>query len=127
MRVVLDTSALYYPRALALLREHPGRIVLPMVVLVERARQLRRVGRDGWSDMVLLAEASGWHVEPFDLAEARRTVASAPLDARAWARINRDAMIAGHVGNEDVLWTANPRDFTALGLHASQLLDVAKL
>ena len=127
MRTVLDTSALYYPRALALLQDQGGDIVLPVVALVERARQLRRAGRDGWSDMVLLAEASGWTVEAYDVAEARRTAALAPLDARAWARINRDAMIAGHVAKEDVLWTANPRDFAALGLRPAQILDVAKL
>lgn len=126
-RVVLDTSALYYPQALALLETQPRPVIVPTIVLLERARQLRASGRDGWSDVVVLASAAGWDIEAFDAAHARRTARLAPLDPRIWRTINRDAMIAGHVGDDDAIWTANPRDFLHLGLKEQQVVDVTKL
>lgn len=129
MRIVLDTSALFYPRALAALRDLEGapEIVLPAIALMERARQLRSQGREGWLEMLRLAEASGWAVEPFGPAEVRQTVALAPLERSRWARVSRDAMLAGHLAPEDALWTAHPRDFVALGVPPERVVDAAAL
>lgn len=128
MRVILDTSALFYPAAMRRLRDEREieAVVLPTVVLLERARQLQALGRDGLSDMLRLAEAGEWKVEDYGRVEVVRTISRAPAGA-AWRRLARDAMIAGHVGADDALWTANAADFRALGLGAGQLLDVRTL
>jgi predicted nucleic acid-binding protein len=129
MRVILDTSALFYPRGLERLRDRTdaGEIVIPVVVLLERARQLHAAGRDGLADMVRLAHAGGWRLEEYGALEARRTLGLAGLSEPAWRRLARDAMIVGHVHGGDALWTANPDDFLALGLAPGQVLDVRAL
>ncbi|GEM_PF-1066757 len=129
MRIVLDTSALFYPRALASLRsDHPGaEPVIPTVVLLERARQLSRAGLDGAGEMRAFVERGGLTLEAFGPEQALRSHQRAPRDDRLWARAGRDAIIAGHVAEGDVLWTANARDFLDLGLAREQVLDVRGL
>jgi hypothetical protein len=39
-----------------------------------------------------------------------------------WEARARDAMIAGYVGDADVLWTFNAKDFRALGLPDRQIV-----
>lgn len=126
MRVVLDTSALFYPEALVDLESRPDvdEIVLPAVVFLERARQLSRAGYPGVPKMALLVERGGLTVEAFDVTAAARSATLAPLDDARWGRLSRDAIVAGHVRTGDELWTANPKDFRMLGLPAEQVRDV---
>jgi predicted nucleic acid-binding protein len=127
MRIVLDTSALFYPKAIEAARaSSPAALVLPTVVLLERARQLTRAGLDGPAEMAAFVESGGVELEAFGGLEAVRSARLAPVDPLRWARLSRDVMIAGHLGAGDVLWTANPRDFRELGIPAAQLLDVTR-
>ncbi|MEA3201880.1 MAG: hypothetical protein QOE90_3308 [Thermoplasmata archaeon] len=127
MRIILDTSALYYPRAVATIERTGRTIVLPSIVFLERARQLQRDGHDGIALMRRFAEAEEAQIEPYGMVETLRTLRLRVHADPAWRRSSRDAMIAGHVGEGDVLWTADRRDFAALGLRPAQILDVAKL
>lgn len=125
MRVVLDTSALFYPRAIEAL-DPSWPVFVPSVVFLERSRQLAREGRMRPAEYAAVLRANGWQVEAFGVEEALR--APAPrLGDKDWKRLSRDAMIAGHVRPGDELWTANPRDFRFLGLEASRVVDVAML
>jgi predicted nucleic acid-binding protein len=121
MRIVLDTSVLWDKPALERLRKEPGDIVLPAVAFTERARQFVRQGRPVAELWRQLAEG-GFEVEAFGAEHGLRHAAR--LDDAAWARLARDALIAGHVGPGDVLWTKNPKDFLAVGLPREQVVGV---
>lgn len=41
-----------------------------------------------------------------------------------WRRRSRDALIAGHVGVGDSLWTTTPQDFVALGVPEAAIVAV---
>jgi len=119
IRVILDTGVFYHPEALRQAARVEANLIVPSVVFMERARQLRRDGRDVRAFATRLVE-DGYTVEPFRAAHALRY--AIPLgDDRLWRRHFRDAMIAGHVGEGDELWTTNPRDFEAVGLRREQL------
>lgn len=120
MRVIIDTGVLFRPALMRELRDGGHSGVLPAVALAERVRQLRREGRDVDRFLVEL-EATMTRIEPFGVHETLRT---APLDDATWKRHARDAMIAAHVREGDVLWTTNPRDFLALGFAPEQVRGV---
>lgn len=119
MRVVLDMSAFYARDAFRQLAALPNPIVLPVVAFAERVRQLERDGRDTPLFLQRLAEFR-IEVEPLGAEAATRYTRDLHEDDR-WKRLARDALIAGHVGNDDVLWTMNPKDFLAVGLPASRI------
>lgn len=96
---------------------------MPAVVFLERSRQLAREGRMAPAKYLEFVRGSLWILEPFGAEEALRARAHA-MDDRAWKRLARDAMVAGHVRAGDRLWTANPRDFVELGLSEAQVVDV---
>lgn len=122
MRIVLDTGVFYHPEALRRAARAETELVVPAVVFMERARQLRRDGRDVRAFAVRLIE-DGYLVEPFRPSHALRY--AVPLDDdRLWRKHLRDAMIAGHVGPGDELWTTNPRDFEAIGVPKAQVRRV---
>lgn len=122
LRVILDTSVLWKPEALSRLPSVPRRIVVPAVVYAERLRQFakRDLPKARLDDH--LRSIKGF-VEPFGEREAARFVPRLTEDAD-WKRLDRDAMIAGHVGPADVVWTANPKDFLAVGLREDQVVAV---
>lgn len=107
-------------RALA---ELPDPVVVPAVVFTERARQIRRDGRDV-AELEAALEANEFVVEAHGPEEARRFAVTI-TDDDDWRRLARDAMIAGHVRDEDVLWTTNPDNFLDVGLEVEQILDVS--
>lgn len=119
MRIVLDTGVFFRPAALSALLDKV--VVIPTVVVAERRRQLARDGQD--IDRFLhLLESGNFELEPFDAAHAL-AMPTITDDAR-WRRHARDAMIAAHVGPDDVLWTTNPKDFLALGLKPAQIRGI---
>lgn len=121
MRFILDTGVFYHPGTLREVVAQGVEVVVPAVAFTERARQLRRDGRSV-EDFTRLLLEHAFVVEPYGLVQAlRRAVHVA--DDRTWARHARDAMIAGHVGPEDVLWTTNRADFEAF-LDPHQIQDV---
>lgn len=125
MRIILDTGALFYPRALQAI-DPSVPVVVPAVVFLERSRQLAREGRMVPAEYRRLLRDSVWLVEPFGEEEALRTPGTR-LDDAQWRRLARDAMIAGHVRPGDRLWTSNPRDFATLGVPTEQIVDVHEL
>lgn len=122
MRIVLDTSILWNPGALSRLAHEAGDHVVPAVAYAERARQYAQSGR---SIRQLDDTLEGFYlrVEPFTREFALRFVPRLTDDVE-WKRLDRDAMIAGHVGPADVLWTGNPKDFLAVGLREDQVVAV---
>jgi hypothetical protein len=66
----------------------------------------------------------GIEVEPFGQDEARRFAAR--LDDARWARLARDAMVAGHLRPGDLLWTTDPHDFAELGVAPARLHAVGR-
>lgn len=122
MRIVLDTGVFYHPDALRRAARAEAELVVPAVVFMERARQLQRSGGDVRAFALRLVE-DGYVVEPFRPSHALRY--AVPLvDDRLWRKHFRDAMIAGHVGPGDELWTTNRRDFEAIGVPHDQLRPV---
>lgn len=119
MRVVLDTSAFYQKDAFRQLARVPNLIVLPVIAFAERVRQLERDGRDARLFVQRLAEFRIL-IEPLGAEAATRYTSRLHDDAR-WRRLARDALIAGHVQDEDVLWTMNPKDFLAVGLPSGRI------
>lgn len=124
MRIIIDTGVLFYPRALRELAEFPDDIILPAVAYAERVRQLCAKGHSA-DEFDLWLQRNSIDVEAFDRVHARRVVPRLTSE-NAWIRLARDAMIAGHVGSDDVLWTTNPKDFLAMGLSRSQVWGVAQ-
>lgn len=122
MRIILDTSAFYFPVALELLSRQPEDIVVPAVAFTERARQLARDGRMSPAELLDELARNEIAVESYGEEEAMRFATGVRDDAR-WKKLARDAMIAGHVREGDVLWTANPLDFAAVGLAPAQIRD----
>lgn len=90
------------------------------MALVERIRPLRRDGRDV-EPFLADVHATRLRIEPVRAGEA---LAVGRLGDEAWARHARDAMIAAHVREGDVLWTTDPRDLLAVGLEPSQVRGV---
>lgn len=122
MRIVVDTSILWKPGALSRLAHEAGDHVVPAVAYAERARQYAQTGRSiGQLDETLAS--FDLSVEAFTREFALRFVPRL-TDDEDWKRLDRDAMIAGHVGPADVLWTANVKDFLAVGLREDQVVAV---
>jgi hypothetical protein len=121
MRVILDTGALFQPEWLRLAVEEGLELVLPVVAFAERRRQLLRDGRDVGRFEGSLAEW-GVRIEPLGVEQACRY--TGVTDDDAWHELARDALVAAHVGDEDVLWTTNPKDFLRLGVPKERVVDV---
>lgn len=120
MVVVVDTNILWDTAALARLRDCAQPAVLPAVALAERARQLLIQGRaldELWGTL----HQAGIDVVPMMRDQAIRC-GELRVPDNLWSRHARDAMIAGHVGPDDVLWTKNPKDFLAVGLPPERIL-----
>lgn len=125
MRHVLDTNVFYHPRALEHLATLPDDIVVPAVVVAERARQLQRDAGISPETFLAALRAQDFAVEPMG---AEPACAYAPfLDDATWQRLARDALIAGHVRPGDLLWTHDRKDFEALGLASEAIVDPAAL
>lgn len=126
MRIVLDTSAFYHPKALRALAREAADIVVPAVAFTERAREISRDGRMTPEEFLRELRRNHMVVEPYGPEEAVRHAVRVHADAR-WRRVARDAMIAGHVREGDVLWTANRRDFEDIGVAPAQIRDVTSI
>jgi predicted nucleic acid-binding protein len=122
LTVVLDTGVFFVPEALERLAELPHDVIVPAVVFTERARQLSRqgVGVDGWLDAV---EVNAFEIEAYGVDQARRW-APEIHDDEEWRRLARDAMIAGHLGEDRVLWTTNLADFQEIGLSDDRIAAI---
>lgn len=122
MRTVLDTGVLFRPTALQALKQQAADVVVPAVAYAERLRQFAARGASRAELDDYLARMR-FRVEPFGPEEAARYVPGM-MDDAAWQRLARDAMIAGHVGPNDRLWTTNPKDFLALGVPKDQIVPL---
>lgn len=100
----------------------PHEVVVPTVVFTERARHLAKNGVRP-PELLSQLQANRFELEAYGIEEARR-FAPRVHDDEAWDRLARDAMIAGHVRSEDVLWTTNPSDFRTLGLDEERIVVV---
>ena len=120
MRLILDTGVLFHPAALRAIAQYSEPIILPAIAYAERIRQLRAAGRST-ADFDALLVSSKIVVEAFDRESARRVPA---LGQDLWNRASRDALIATHVHDEDLLWTTNPRDFRSVGVPEERLVPV---
>lgn len=121
-RVILDTGVFFHPGAMRRAVAQDAAVVVPAIVFVERARQLRKRGRDVVEFAARLVE-SGIIVEPFRPQHGLRFAVDI-LNDRTWGRLFRDAMIAGHLEPGDVLWTTSRREFEAVGVPPDQIRDV---
>lgn len=119
MRIVLDTSVLWNPVALRRLAELEFDVVVPAIVFTERARQYRK---RGWTIDSLWRQlrSNEFAVEAFGAEHGLRFAANV-LDDRLWDRISRDALIAGHLEPDDILWTSNVEDFVSAGVRREQI------
>lgn len=126
VRLVLDTSAFYYSRAL---RRIPrgSQVVIPAVAFTERARQLKRDGRASPATFHRSLTDRGWKIEAFREEQALRAAHLAPDDDDRWQDLARDVLVAAHVRADDILLTANGADFRELGLASAQLRDPARV
>lgn len=121
-RIILDTGAFFRHEALRQLAQLAQPVIVPAVVYMERVRQLHRDTRDIEAFHEIL-EQMRFRIEPFGKQEATRYAPTIHDDA-AWRRLARDAMIAGHIGKDDILWTTNPKDFLAIGVPPEQIMDL---
>lgn len=122
VRIILDTGVFFRPERLVELSTRPEDVIVPVVALAERVRQLARDGRD--VDAFLRAlDATEIYAEPL-LADAACAFVARIRDDTVWRRHSRDALIAAHVRPGDELWTTNPRDFLALGLPRASIVPV---
>lgn len=122
VRYIIDTGVFYNPYALEQIAATRLDIIVPVTVYMERVRQLRRNRLDP-RRFIRYLKANEFDVEDFSRHHAER-FAVRIHDDKIWRRLYRDAMIAGHVGKDDVLWTTNPKDFRAVGLEADQVAGV---
>ncbi len=125
MRIVLDTNVFFHPPALDQIGGIPHDAVVPAVAYAERVRQLARRGVTV-EEFDAYLRGNDLVVEPLGPEEASRHPPRIHDDA-VWARVARDALIAGHVRDGDVLWTANVRDFLDVGVPEAQVVDIAQM
>ncbi len=118
-RIVLDTSILWDPAVTRRAGLGQGSAILPSIALTERARQVIAAGRDV-AELWAVLRANKIVVEDFGIEHGMRRAAKLPQSV--WDRHARDALIAGHVGPDDVLWTKNPKDFLKVGLAKEQIV-----
>jgi len=123
LRIVIDTGVFYRPAVLDALARSPHPIIVPVVALAERLRQLKRDGGDMAAFRRTLIRASVT-IEPLDEPSALRHSLDLDTDAE-WRKLSHDAFIAGHVQPDDELWTTNPNDFVALGVPADRIVTVS--
>jgi len=123
MRIVLDTNVLYDRAAVMSISDDPRPKILPAVAFAERARQRQRDFDEPPAQLRAWLDDLRIHVEDFGPVQAER-IAARVGDERVWARHARDAMIAGHVEEMDELWTANARDFVAVGVDPRHIVDI---
>lgn len=95
-------------------------MVVPAVVFTERSRQLAKRGVEP-DDLLRGLDANDSRVEAYGRDQARRYAPTVHCDDD-WRRLARDAMIAGHLEEDDVLWATNPSDFRELGLEDQRLV-----
>lgn len=119
LRVILDTSVLWDRDVLAKARPAGWETILPAIAFTERARQVQEAGREA-AELWTLLKSNEIIVEDFRVEHGMRIAAR--LDKATWDRHARDALIAGHVGPDDVLWTKNPKDFLKVGLTKEQIV-----
>ena len=125
MRIIIDTNILFDPTALRALARSSLPVVLPMVAFAERARHVWRDRRTSPGNLAAAINEMGIDIEPLGMEEAARFVPF--LADPLWHRHARDALIAGHVGRHDLLWSHNRRDFEAVGVSTQQIVDPASL
>jgi predicted nucleic acid-binding protein len=121
-RIILDTSSLWRPTALAAAQADPRPVVVPAVAYTERVRQVLAAGRRQEELDGALA-LNQIEVESFTIQHGMRFAAHIH-DPTTWHRLARDALIAGHVGPGDELWTTDPQDFLDLGMPPEQVVAV---
>src|ERR1700737_4281333 len=102
MSLIVDTDVFFKPAALAKLRGKMG-VVVPSIVFMERARQLEASGEMTLEQFAATLRGLRWTIAPYTAREATRTVRLAPMQQNRWEKMARDAMIAGYVGDSDVL------------------------
>lgn len=122
MRIILNTGVFFHPEALAMLKWYAAPVVVPAVVYAERCRQIKRGGGDV-DRFARLLESFGATIEPLDAEAASRYTLEMTDDER-WARLARDALIAGHVRPGDRLFTTNMRDFVEVGVPVKQIVEI---
>lgn len=123
MRIIVDTSVLFDRAAIDALVDDPRPKVVPSVAFAERARQIFRDHGVSPEHLRSTLVRDGWVIEPFGPEEAGRIAGQLRQD-RIWAKHSRDALIAGHVQDLDELWTANAKDFAAVGLDPRHIVDI---
>lgn len=121
-RIVLDTNVLWSVDALNTLMGMPLEVVVPSIVLAERVRQIRARGQDVgiFLERIRLLD---WTIEALGREQALRYSTEITQDDK-WRALARDAFIAGHVRQGDVLWTSNVKDFVAIGVPERQIQRV---
>lgn len=122
VRAIVDTGVFFKPDALRRLAGLPHPVIVPAVAFAERARQLAKRGVPPDAFLETL-DRLDFRVEPFGPEEALR-FAPKLGDDDEWRRLARDAMIAGHLRDADVLWTTDPADFLRLGVPPRQVLAI---
>lgn len=122
MRIILDTNVLWNKAAMEKLQETAAPVVVPAVVVAERARQY---AKRGWPVSRLLDQlaANQFTSEALTPEMALRFAPGLVADD-AWRRLARDALIAGHVQAGDVLWTSDVKDFLEIGVPMDRLQAV---
>lgn len=121
MSLIVDTGIFFKPAALAKLRGRRD-VYVPSIVFMERARQLEASREMSIERFASTLRSLRWTIAPYTAREATRTVRLAAMRPDRWTRAARDAMIAGYVGDSDVLWTFNAKGFRALGVPERQLV-----
>jgi hypothetical protein len=119
LRIVIDIGVFFRREIWLELAEFDDDIVLPAVAFTERARQLSRQGINP-RDFQIMLHMFDIEIEPFRAQEGLLRAVTADDD---WWKLNaRDALIGGHVGPSDMLWTTNPKDFIKLGINPNQIV-----
>lgn len=91
-------------------------------MFTERARQLGKRGIEP-EDFADRLRRNDLTIEAYGVQEASRFAPTIHEDT-SWKRLARDAMIAGHVGPDDLLWTTNPSDFHEVGLPEEAIIEL---
>ncbi len=122
MRIILDTSVLWNPTAVNLLAETGDDVIIPTVVFAERARQFRKKGYSV-RDLRIWLSANQFEIESMDSTMAVK-YSSEITDDTAWNKLSRDSLIAGHISEDDQLWTSNLDDFIEIGVPPANIFQV---
>jgi len=123
MTMWLDTNVFWNKQFLLEIKTFSDEVAISSIVFYERLRQLLKHSITA-ADFRQYLENNKIYIRDFTSAEGNSIPQPIITDDKLWKSLARDAMIASHIGPNDIIVTSNSKDFIALEIPFKQILQV---